>query len=245
MKYLLSKNLKGVGDPFEADQGSNHQTGNNCHQTPRPSDTQTFRPLDIQDISSSFFSPYIEHINKYIPDEMHKNNRCLFGVAQVMRSIERDLGRKMSKDEIKQLFDYWASLSNKFFRPELTYEDYFAELWRIFDVTKFCHDESPLEIAYRNSLEAGYPPGHEQLNSEAFKSLASFCYQLSRLTGGQFFLKAEDAARYFPIKRRQMANRLHHLAREEIGILRLIEKGCPKKKKASVYMYIGDKKQKT
>ena len=111
----------------------------------------------------------------------------------------------------------------------------------MFDATKCCHDESPLELAYKMAIISDYPPGHEQLDSEDFKSLASFCYQLSIITGGQFFLKAEDAARYFPIKRRQMNNRLKYLAREEIGILRLIEKGSRTKKKASVYIYIGSK----
>ena len=164
----------------------------------------------------------------------------MFKVSQVLKTVERENNRKLKQDEIRQIFDCWASRAHHHFRPELTYEDYFAEFWRIFDATKCCHDESPLKEAFERAKQAPLPPGHERIESKEIKLLASFCYQLSLITGGTFYLGGRDAVKYFPeVKRRHTATRLGYLARKEIGILKLIEKGKLAARKASVYEYIG------
>ena len=163
----------------------------------------------------------------------------MFKVCQVLRTVVRENKRKAKQHEIRQLFDYWASKSQHLFRPELSNEDYFAEFWRIFDATICCHDESPLDIAYQRAKEGPPPPGHERIESDQIKLLASFCYQLSLITGGTFFLSARDAAKYFPeVKRRQITTRLGYLARKEIGVLKLLEKGKRTTRKASTYEYV-------
>ena len=248
MNYLLKNKLTDVGDPFEGEQQSNKpiNTNDDCPQTHRHTDHQTHRPTDHQDTPPPLFSLYESDINKHIPTEPHDNNRCMFKVSQVLKTVERENNRKLKQDEIRQIFDYWASRACHHFRPELTYEDYFAEFWRIFDATKSCHDESPLKEAFERAKQAPLPPGHERIESNEIKLLASFCYQLSLITGGTFYLGGRDAVKYFPeIKRRQTATRLGYLAREEIGILKLLEKGKLATHKASVYEYIGSKQPPT
>ena len=240
MNYLLKNKLTDVGDPFEGEQQSNKpiNTNDDCPQTHRHTDHQTHRPTDHQDTPPPLFSLYESDINKHIPTEPHDNNRCMFKVSQVLKTVERDNNRKLKQDEIRQIFDYWASRACHHFRPELTYEDYFAEFWRIFDATKSCHDESPLKEAFERAKQAPLPPGHERIESDEIKLLASFCYQLSLITGGTFFITAEDAAKFFAeVGTRQMNTRLVYLAREQIGVLKRLEKG--RTGKASVYEYIG------
>ncbi len=236
MNYILKNKLTDVGDPFEGEKKSN--ANEDFHQTYRPPDTQTIRLPDTQDIPPPLFSLYEADINAHIPTKPHENNECMFKLSQVLKTVERENNRKLTQYEIRQIFDHWASRAHHHFRPELTYEDYFAEFWRIFDATKCCHDESPLKEAFERAKQAPLPPGHERIESDEIKLLASFCYQLSLITGGTFFITAKDAAKLFTqVGTRQMNTRLGYLAREEIGVLKRFEKGRPGK--ASVYEYIG------
>ena len=240
MNYPLKSKLTDVGDPFEGEKKSNKpiNTKDDCHQTYRLPDVQTSRHTDYQDTPPPLFCLYEADINKHIPTEPHKNNKCMFKLSQVLKTVERENNRKLKQDEIRQIFDYWASRSRHHFRPDQPYEDYFAEFWRIFDATKCCHDESPLKEAFERAKLAPLPPGHERIESDEIKLLASFCYQLSLINGETFFITAEDAAKFFAeVGTRQMNTRLVYLAREQIGVLKRLEKG--RTGKASVYEYIG------
>ena len=235
-----------IPNPFEGEKKSNtleaHKT--DFRQTNRPTDYQTNRPRDLQDTLLSLFSSYKKAIDEQIATRVHNNNDYMFKVCRVLRTVERDYKRTLTESELRQVFDYWASKSKAYLRPEMSHEDYFAEFWRIFDATKSCHDQTALSDAYNRMRTAGYPPGHERLKDENHKQLASFCYQLSLLSpDGTFFLTGKDVEKFFPrVGEKQNRTLLRYMCREQIGILKRISKGHTGR--ASVYIYIGGKKQK-
>ena len=174
---------------------------------------------------------------QWIPAKPHNNNTCLFNISRLLRTVERKAGRRLKLQELRQMFDYWAKRSFRYFRPELSAEDYLAQFLTIYDTTKYAHDESPVAAAYALALKAPPPPGHEKLETDDFKLLAGLCYQLQILEGGNFYLSCRTAAKFFKtVSHITLWIRLKHLAR--MGIIKEVETGNLRTRKASTYEYV-------
>jgi len=200
-------------------------------------DSETKDTQETKDVLPLILSSVKPDIRNWIPNKERDNNRCMFNVCRLLKTVEREINRSLELKELRQMFDYWATEANRYFRTNITNEDYFAEFVTIFDSTKFAHDESPVLAAYKLALSAPPPPGHEKLETDDFKLLAGVCYQLHLLFGGAFFLSCRKAADIIQdVTYKTLSVRLKYLVR--IGILRLVEKGGPKNYKASTYKYI-------
>ena len=200
-------------------------------------DSETKETQETKDVLPLIFFSVKPDIVHWIPNKEGDNNRCMFNVCRLLKTVEREINRSLELKELRQMFDYWATEANRYFRPNKSNEDYFAEFVTIFDSTKFAHDESPLIAAYKLALKSPPPPGHEKLGTKDFKLLAGVCYQMHLLFGGPFYLSCRKAAEILGgVAFKQFSIRLKYLVR--IGILRLVEKGGPKNYKASTYEYI-------
>jgi|GEM_PF-5722793 hypothetical protein len=199
-------------------------------------DIETQETQETQDILPLLFSSVKADVSLWIPTKGNCNNECMFNICRLLRTVERKIERKLQLKEIRQMFDHWAARSARYFRPELSTEDYFAEFLTIYDATKYAHDESPVAAAYALALKAPPPPGHEKLETGDFKLLAGVCYQLQLLKGGNFYLSCRTAAKFFKtVSYKTLWVRLKYLIR--MGVIKEVEKG--RTGKASVYEYIG------
>ncbi len=199
-------------------------------------DSGDIETQETQDILPLLFSSVKADVSHWIPTKGNCNNECMFNICRLLRTVERKIERKLQLKEIRQMFDHWAARSARYFRPELSTEDYFAEFLTIYDATKYAHDESPVAAAYALALKAPPPPGHEKLETDDFKLLAGVCYQLQLLEGDNFYLSCRTAAKFFKtVSYKTLWVRLKYLIR--LGVIKEVEKG--RTGKASVYEYIG------
>src|SRR6516225_3582341 len=125
-------------------------------------------------------------IARIAPKNFHQNNDSLFNLGRLVKSYENAVARLATKQEPEFVFDRWAELSCRFWRPELTRDDYYAEFLMAYSYARIGLTENPLELAVSRAKAAPLPdvPG---FTNERIRLLVAICRELQEITGGSPF----------------------------------------------------------
>jgi hypothetical protein len=146
--------------------------------------------VSIASVSSSLiegFSPK-DSISQLAPTGHHQNNASLFKLARLVKSYENAVGRPATVQELEFVFDRWCLVARRFWRPELTRDDYYAEFLEAYSYARIGLDENPIELAVSRA-KATPLPDVEGFTNERIRLLVAICREMQLLTGDSpFFL---------------------------------------------------------
>ena len=151
-------------------------------------------------------------IPQIAPKDYHQNNDSLFNLGRLVKSYEKAVGRPATPAELQCVFDRWCLLSRRFWRPELTRDDYYAEFLDAYSYARMGLDENPIELAVCRAKAALLPqvPG---FTDERVRLLVAICRELQQITGGNpFFLPTRKLAVTLGVHWTQVARWLRILA---------------------------------
>jgi hypothetical protein len=153
------------------------------------------------------------------PGDYHQNNDSLFKLARLVKSYEKAAGRQATQQELEFVFDRWAEVSCQFWRPELTRDDYYAELLMAYSYARIGLAENPLELAVSRAKAAPLPaiPG---FTNERIRLLVAICREVQKITGANpFYLPTRKLGEVLEIHWTRVAQWLRAL--EVLGLIRL------------------------
>jgi hypothetical protein len=120
--------------------------------------------------------------NAIVPTDFHQNNASLFKLAQFVRDYESAVARDASDREKTCVFERWCQGARRFWRPELSRDDYYAEFLMADSYARIGLSENPLELAVSRAKDAPLPEV-KGFTSERVRLLAAICRELQRMTG--------------------------------------------------------------
>jgi hypothetical protein len=125
-------------------------------------------------------------IARIAPKNFHQNNDSLFNLGRLVKSYENAVARLATKQEPEFVFDRWAELSCRFWRPELTRDDYYAEFLMAYSYARIGLNENPLELAVSRAKATPLPevPG---FTNARIRLLVAICRELQEITAGSPF----------------------------------------------------------
>jgi hypothetical protein len=129
-----------------------------------------------------------DRISEIAPTDYHQNNASLVKLARLVKSYEHTIGRAAAPEELEFIFDRWSVVARRFWRPDLTRDDYYAEFLEIYSYVRIGLDENPIELAFSRA-KAGPLPQVQGFTDERVRLLAAICREMDDITGGRpFFL---------------------------------------------------------
>jgi hypothetical protein len=137
-------------------------------------------PLQIQ---ASFG---VDVIAQVAPTDYHQNNTSLFKLARLVKSYENAMGRPATELERQFVFDRWCLVARRFWRPELTRDDYYAEFLEACSYARMGLDENPIEVAVSRAKAAPLPQVQGFID-ERIRLLVAICREIQQ-TASSFFL---------------------------------------------------------
>ena len=189
----------------------------------------------------------VDAIREVVPYEPETAKGSLFPLARIAKSVERDIYRRITPDDLVLIFDLWCKISaEELLIEEDELEDLFIDFVPIFESTKVPHDEGKWEKAVMLAKNEGIPPGFSTLpkSNEDLRVLAKLCFHLQ-----QYAKHDINSGNLFPLSVRKANELLPHLSIQTInnkmrylqafGIIEEVLKGSLKDRKASYYEYIG------
>jgi hypothetical protein len=127
-------------------------------------------------------------ISQIAPTDYHQNNDSLFKLARLVKSYENAIGREAIERELEFVFDRWCLLARKYWRPERTRDDYYAEFLEAYSYARIGLDENPIELAVSRAKAAPLPDV-EGFTDERIRLLVAMCREMQILVGASpFFL---------------------------------------------------------
>jgi hypothetical protein len=160
-------------------------------------------------------------IAKVAPTDYHQNNQSLFKLARLMKSYENAIGRPATQPELQFLFDRWCLAARRFWRSELTRDDYYAEFLEACSYARIGLDENPIEVAVSRAKAAPLPQV-QGFTDERIRLLAAICREMQVLTGDKpFFLPTRKLGEIFGVHYTQPAHWLQAL--EVLDIIHLAD----------------------
>ena len=97
-------------------------------------------------------------VDAALPKRTHQNNSLLFQLARSMRDIERKLGRSLSANELKAVFQLWEKDARPFWRESQSRDEYWFEFWDACDRARFGLEENPLPLVWEAATHESNPP---------------------------------------------------------------------------------------
>jgi hypothetical protein len=153
------------------------------------------------------------------PTDYHQNNQSLFKLARLMKSYENAIGRPATQLELQFLFDRWSLVARRFWRHELTRDDYYAEFLQAYGYARIGVDENPLELALNRARSAPLPE-LAGFTDERIRLLGAICRELQILTKEHpFFIPTRKIGEILDVHWTIAARWLRAL--ETLGIIRL------------------------
>jgi hypothetical protein len=125
-------------------------------------------------------------IAQVAPTDYHKNNDSLFKLARLVKSYEHAAGRPATERELEFAFDRWCLIARRFWRSELTRDDYYAEFLEAYSYARIGLDENPIEVALSRAKAAPLPQ-LQGFTDERIRLLAAICREMQLLTGDNPF----------------------------------------------------------
>jgi hypothetical protein len=169
--------------------------------------------------------------------EEHHNHSLLWNLARGVRGLERNLGRKVTRQEEDLLFSCWHELSKPHLRPEDARDDYRSEFLDALRNAKHPHGEGVTLDAMRKALN-GPLPAAGRYESPHYRRAVAVCAAAQRVEGGRpFFLSARTLRDLLGLDDHSRAASILRVL-ERDGILQVVEKGSPKTNKATRFRYL-------
>ena len=159
----------------------------------------------------------VDVIAQVAPTDYHQNNTSLFKLARLVKSYENAMGRPATELEREFVFDRWSLLARRFWRSELTRDDYYAEFLEACSYAQMGLDENPIEVAVSRAKAA--PLLQVQgFTDERIRLLVAICREMQQITNS-FFLPTRKLAEILGAHWTQVARWLRAL--EALGIIHL------------------------
>ena len=165
-------------------------------------------------IQASFGGDVIAQV---APTDYHQNNTSLFKLARLVRSYENAMGRPATELERQFVFDRWCLFARRFWRPELTRDDYYAEFLEASSYARMGLDENPIEVAVSRAKAAPLPQV-QGFTDERIRLLVAICHEIQQ-TVSSFFLPTRKLGEILGAHWTQVARWLRAL--EVLGIIHL------------------------
>jgi len=160
-------------------------------------------------------------ISQLAPTGYHQNNASLFKLARLVRSYENAVGRPATVQELGFVFDRWCLVARRFWRPELTRDDYYAEFLEAYSYARFGLDENPIELAVSRA-KAGPLPEVQGFTDERIRLVVAICRELQKITGANpFFLPTRKLGEILSVHWTRVGRWLRAI--EALGIIRLAD----------------------
>ena len=106
----------------------------------------------------------------------------------MVKSYVNAKGGPATAAELEFVFDRWCLYARKFWRPELTRDDYYAEFLEACSYARYGLDENPMEAAVIRA-KARPLPQVVGFSDERIRLLVAICRELQQITGAApFFL---------------------------------------------------------
>ena len=143
----------------------------------------------------------------------------MFKLARLVKSYENAIGRPATVLERQFVFDRWCLLARRFWRPELTRDDYYAEFLDACSYARIGLDENPIEVAVSRAKAAPLPQV-QGFTDERIRLLVAICREMQQITGANpFFLPTRTLDEILRVHFTQVARWLRVL--EFLGIIHL------------------------
>jgi hypothetical protein len=159
---------------------------------------------------------HADRISEIAPTDYHQNNASLVNLARLVKSYEHAIDRAATQRELEFVFDRWSLVARRFWRPELTRDDYYAEFLEMYSYIRVGLDENPIDLAFKRAKAAPLPrvPGFAD---ERVRLLAAICREMHDITGGRpFFLPTRKLGETFNVHFSLIARWLRALEVSEI-----------------------------
>jgi len=121
-------------------------------------------------------------IAQVAPTGYHKNNASLFKLGRLVKSYVNAVDRSATARELEFVFNRWCLVARRYWRPELTRDDYYAEFLEVYSYVRMGLDENPIELAFSRAKSAPLPELHG-FSDERIRLLAAICRKMQVLTG--------------------------------------------------------------
>jgi hypothetical protein len=166
----------------------------------------------------------VDLITEVAPTDYHQNNASLFNLARLVKSYENAIGRAATEIERLLVFDRWCLVASRFWRPELTRDDYYAEFLEACSYARIGLDENPIEVAVSRAKAAPLPQV-QGFTDERIRLLVAICREMQQITGANpFFLPTRTLDEILRVHFTQVARwlrvleflRIIHLAPGEV-----------------------------
>jgi hypothetical protein len=150
-------------------------------------------------------------ISQITPTDYHQNNASLFKLARLVKDYENAVGRAATRQELEFIFDRWCSVSERFWRPELTRDDYYAEFLEAYGYARIGLHENPIDVAFKRAKAAPLPQV-QGFRGEPVRMLVAICCEMQVLTGDSpFFLPTRKLGELLGVHWTQVAHLLRGL----------------------------------
>ncbi len=170
-----------------------------------------------------------------MPGARGGNNRQLFFLARLVKTVEEREGRTWGIEKMLQLFEAWYG-RNPYLNPTTTKAQYRREFLRAYQSAKTTLDDGILRTTWQDATSQPLPVVALRFVEEDERLLTAWCCELQRVNGDRpFFLSTESVRIVFRMENRYQSSALLAFLVEE-GILLMVEKGRPGK--ATSYRYL-------
>jgi len=146
--------------------------------------------------SGSLSSPSLcltveQAVQMALPQAMHQNNGCLFTLARAVKTLEIQRG-EFTRTQLRDVFNQWANLASKFFKPGLSRDDYLLEFLSACASAKVPLGEGVVLRAWKLAQEKPLPAEAVELFEDTKKQLVvALCRELQIVAGqAPFYLSA-------------------------------------------------------
>jgi hypothetical protein len=167
------------------------------------------------------------------PTQKGQNNDRLFRLARGAKTLEKQLGRALRKDELDHLFDRWFVASAQFLNPKGPHgssrpgeieTDYRIEFIRQYKNAEITLDNDTIAIAWAAALKNPLPS--EALRYDGPTRMAvALCRELQRLRGElPIYVPTREGARLLGVDSNRTVSSIFNFLVWE-GLLELVERG--------------------
>jgi hypothetical protein len=153
----------------------------------------------------------VDLIAQIAPTDYHQNNASLFNLARLVKSYENDIRCAATEIERLFVFDRWCFVARRFWRPELTRDDYYAEFLEACSYARIGLDENPIEVAVSRAKAVPLPQVRG-FTDERIRLLVAICREMQQITGvNPFYLPTRKLSDILDVHYTKVAGWLQHL----------------------------------
>jgi hypothetical protein len=158
-------------------------------------------------------------ISKIAPTDYHRNNASLWNLARLVKGYEHSIGRAATAQERLSVFDHWCVVARRFWRTDLTRDDYYAQFLEACSYACIGLDENPVDVAVSRAKAAPLPEV-EGFTDERIRLIVAICREMQVLTkDSPFFLPTRKLGQVLGVHWTRVAHWLRGL--EFQGIIHL------------------------